>query len=97
MAFRLTRAAVDDITHIYLDGVNQFGVSQADAYHIKLETIFEVLSDNPELARERLEISPPVRIHPVGSHIVIYKIEPDRDILIIRVRHGREDWKDNPV
>ena len=30
-------------------------------------------------------------IHPVKSHIVIYRIEPSRDILIMRVRHGHED------
>jgi hypothetical protein len=30
-------------------------------------------------------------IHPHGAHIIIYR-DIDSDILIIRVRHGREDW-----
>jgi toxin ParE1/3/4 len=43
---------------------------------------------------KRVELSPPVRIHPVQSHLVIYQIEDDGSVLIIRVRHVHEDWAD---
>ncbi|WP_408034153.1 type II toxin-antitoxin system RelE/ParE family toxin [Thiorhodovibrio winogradskyi] len=36
-------------------------------------------------------MSPACRIHPAGSHIVIYRIRK-HDIYILRVRHRREDW-----
>ncbi len=42
------------------------------------------------------ELNPAVRIHRYISHMIIYENEGD-DILIIRVRHGREDWLSDPV
>lgn len=45
------------------------------------------------MARERAELSPPVRIHPFKAHLVVYLSESETDILIIRVRHGHEDWQ----
>jgi len=63
-----------------------------DSYHTLLERSFEFLAHNPFAARKRLELSPPVRIHPVQSHLVIYQVEDDGSILIVRVRHGHEDW-----
>ena len=92
MGYRLTAKAAQDIGKIYLNGVRQFGPRQADEYHALLERSFRFLARNPLAARERPEFSPPVRIHPVQSHIVIYRVEVDGDVLVIRVRHGHEDW-----
>lgn len=44
------------------------------------------------MARERQEISAPVRIHPFKAHLVVYPVE-DADILILRIRHAHEDWQ----
>jgi toxin ParE1/3/4 len=33
MAWRLTRAAEDDVIHIYVEGVRMFGPDQAERYH----------------------------------------------------------------
>lgn len=33
-----------------------------------------------------------MRIHPFKAHLVIYQVESDGDIFIVRVRHGHEDW-----
>jgi toxin ParE1/3/4 len=90
--FRLTRAAADDLTAIFLEGIKQFGLPQADAYHEGLNAIFAFLSDYPNAARLREEISPPVRMHPYKAHLVIYDVEDDDEVIILRVRHGREDW-----
>ena len=95
MTFRLTERAERDIVGIYRVSAETFGVAQADAYHRKLKQTFEIIGDQPRLARERQEISPPVRVHPCGSHIIIYTICPDETVLIVRVRHGREDWLDH--
>lgn len=97
MAYRLTRQAADDITHIYIDGVSMFGVIQAEKYHVEMEATFKLIDANPKLARERLEIMPPVRVHPFGSHIIVYIADDKNDVLIVRVRHGQEDWKDHPA
>lgn len=89
----LSRKAEEDIIAIFMYGVAEFGIQQAERYHDLLENAFQFLAENPEAARERLEITPPVRVHPIESHIVIYKLDADENVLIIRVRHGREDWR----
>jgi len=53
--------------------------------------LFEVISANPKMARERAELPPAVRVHPFKAHVIIYQIEGD-GVSIIRIRHGREDW-----
>jgi len=46
----------------------------------------------PTLARERTDFDPPVRIHPVAEHLIIYCIETDA-ILVIRILGGRQNWR----
>ncbi len=91
MSYRLTRKAEDDIIEIYQIGHENWGEEQADRYHESLSNLFELIALNPQMARLRNEIDPPVRVHPFGSHIVIYQIK-DHDVIIIRIRHSREDW-----
>ncbi len=95
MTYRFTRRAAADLQHIFIEGVTQFGLAQAERYHKRLRHVFELLAGNPEMARERPELSPPARVHPCGSHIIIYVVD-DRGVLVVRVRHGREDWLETP-
>ena len=97
MGFKLTGEAAEDLIQIYAVGITLFGEEQAANYHSGLYRTFELLGENPELARQREEISPPVRIHPFGSHVIVYIVDDDGDALIVRVRHGRENWLDDPV
>ena len=92
MGFRLTRAAEDDLVAIGEAGIRLFGHRQARRYHDELFARFALLAANPRMARERQEISPPVRIHPFKTHLVVYLVE-DADILILRIRHAHEDWQ----
>lgn len=92
--YRLSRLASDDISHIFLDGLARFGLAQADRYHAGLATVFDFLADHPQAARLREEIRPPVRAYPYRVHLILYDIMDDGRILILRVRHGREDWQD---
>lgn len=90
--YKLSRKAEEDIIAIFMYGVSQFGIQQPERYHDLLERTFQFLAENPEAARERMEITPAVRIHPIESHIVIYTIDESGDIFIVRVGYGREDW-----
>lgn len=90
-SYRLTKAATDDLFTIYLAGLEQFGIAQADRYHDGLERMFAFLAQTPRAARLREELNTPVRAHPFKAHIIVYD-ETDDGILILRVRHGREDW-----
>ena len=96
MAYRLSEKAEDDVISISEAGIELFGEAQARLYHDALFDLFDLLAANPKMARERQELSPPVRIHRFQAHVIVYKIERN-DILIIRVRHGREDWLSEPV
>lgn len=69
-----------------------FGLAQADRYHEGLSETFEFLMRFPRAAREREEISPPVRAHPFKTHIIIYEVDTGDIVTILRVRHAREDW-----
>ncbi|PIB90245.1 plasmid stabilization protein ParE [Caulobacter sp. FWC2] len=91
MAYRLSLKAEDDVTQIYVTGVEMFGVDQAERYHEGLEQIFNFLSDFPFAAVERTELKGLSRVHSYRSHIIIYRLD-GRDILIQRVRHASEDW-----
>ena len=42
------------------------------------------------MARERHEITPPVRIHPSGAHLVIYR-QAGQGVEIIRILHAHQN------
>lgn len=92
-SYVLSRKAEKDVIGIFQTGIEQFGLSQAERYHEQLGQCFRFLAENPLAAHERFEILPPVRIHPIGSHLVIYRVEENGTVFIIRVRHGHEDWQ----
>lgn len=96
MSYRLSRKAEDDLIDIYIEGVARFGVRQADLYHSEIGKMFDLLAENPRMARERFEITPFVRVHPFQSHLIVYLIENNDDVFIIRIRHAHEDWQGNP-
>jgi toxin ParE1/3/4 len=92
MGYRLTNKASEDIENIFQEGIEKFGLSQAIGYIDDLEKCFEFLSANPKICRQRFEIFPPLRVHLYQAHLVFFEIIED-DILIVRVRHGHEDWE----
>lgn len=92
MPYNITERAKSDMINLYVDGTHKHGLEPAERYYAGLITQFEALALNPLLYHERTEITPPIRVCPYGVHVVIYKVQEDDRILIIRVRHGREDW-----
>lgn len=90
--YALSRKAEEDIIEIFLQGIENFGLQQAERYHSTLEKSFRFLAENPQAAHLRMEITPPVRVHPVESHIIIYTTNSESKVFIIRVRHCHEDW-----
>lgn len=90
MSYRTTRQADQDIIDIYVRGAADFGVAQAERYHAGLVAVFDLLADNPHIARERAEFNPPVRLHPYQAHMIAYAVHGE-GILIIRVLHGRQE------
>ncbi|PPJ47297.1 type II toxin-antitoxin system RelE/ParE family toxin [Rhizobium sp. KAs_5_22] len=92
MTYRTTVEADRDIIEIYVLGAQQFGVAQSERYVDELFDSFELLAENPQMARERRELNPPMRLYPYHAHLIAYLVR-DGDILIVRVLHGRQDWQ----
>jgi toxin ParE1/3/4 len=97
MTLQFTRAAEDDLLEIFVTGILEFGEAQAKKYQEELKRSLDFIEDNPLGARERPELkSGVVRVHPSGVHVIIYRVQGE-DVLVIRVRHAREDWiSDSP-
>ncbi|OED49900.1 plasmid stabilization protein ParE [Rhodobacteraceae bacterium (ex Bugula neritina AB1)] len=83
-------AARADLAAIWRYGLETWGEAQADAYADSLFALFDLLADFPEMARKRSEFTPPVRIHPSGAHLVIYRLDQDH-LEILRILHARQD------
>ena len=73
-------------------GDKTYGLKKSSQYRDGLKKQFEELASNPFLYRERAEMRPPVRVCPYGVHVILYTLK-DEDVLILRVRHAREDWR----
>ena len=91
--YRLSRSATDDLVAIFREGMKEFGLTQAEAYHDGLDRTFQFLASYPRAARLRPELSPPVRAFPYKAHLIVYDVDADDIVVILRVRHGREDWQ----
>jgi toxin ParE1/3/4 len=93
--YKLRPAAQQDLESIWLDTARRWSMEQAERYVRQLSADFVALVEFPEMERERVELTPPVRIKHSGSHIIIYQITDDH-IDIIRIRYVREDWMSDP-
>lgn len=90
--YRLTPAAQNDLEDIWLFTAQQWSMAQADRYTDILEDTFDRLLFMPEMARERTEFDPPVRIHPSAEHLIIYQIKGDH-LVILRILGAGQDWQ----
>ncbi len=95
-AYRFSGLAREDFQRVYLQGYDQFGPNQAETYTAGLMAAVELLAEHPLMARERTEYDPPLRLHRYGSHIIVYRAEGP-GVVILRIRHGREDWSIDPL
>lgn len=95
-AYRLTPAAQADLAAIWTYTAQTWSADQADAYLAGIRKTLDVLLASPEIARERTEITPPVRIHLHRAHVIVYRIEAPY-LAVIRIRHGHEDWLADPA
>ena len=92
MIFRTSPQADEDIADAYVAGAVRFDVNQADRYQDGLFAAFQMLADNPLMARERRELVLPVRLYPYQAHMIVY-IKDGPGVLIVRVLHDRMDWE----
>jgi len=98
VAIEFSLAAEDDLLEIFLYGIEAHGLAQAERYKGRLDKSFQTLSESPGIARLRQEITPPVRVYPVQKHLIVYTIQEDgQTVFVLRVRHHRENWSEQPI
>jgi len=73
--YRLSPAALYDLDAIWDCTARTWSVSQAETYIRGLVADLDLLVLHLGIARERVEIRPPVRLYRSGSHLIIYRIE----------------------
>ena len=81
-----------DLRDIWRNTAERWSVRQAEAYSRALVAFFDILAEEPGMARERLDLNPSVRIHPYKSHLVIFRAD-DTQLEVLRVLHARSNWQ----
>jgi len=89
--YRLSPAALNDLDATWDYTARTWSVSQAETYIRGLFADLDLLVQHPGIARERVEIRPPVRLHRLGSHLIIYRIEVGC-LAVLRIVHSRQNW-----
>lgn len=82
-----TDRAREDLINIWRYTYREWGEQQADHYCDGLAKAFELLAETPQVRRLRTELTPPVRIHHVKHHLIVY-LEIEGGIRLIRILHG---------
>jgi toxin ParE1/3/4 len=90
----ISSRARGDLAFIARHGLRHFGKAASRDYLANLKSSIAILGANPGLAHVREELSRPVRIHPVGSHLIVHEIE-DGKLRIVRVLHAKQNWQDH--
>jgi toxin ParE1/3/4 len=92
MSYKLTRLAEEQLIECYLFGHQHYGEERAERYLGDIQSCFELLSNNPKLARIRKEYGSALRVHHHKRHYVAYIIEDGtNNILVLSVLHDSMD------
>ena len=97
MSYQLTDRAEADLLAILEQGLDLFGRGQALKYREGIERAFELLEQRPRIGRLLTGLTPPVRSWSYHSHMILYDVVAKDEVIILRIRHGREDWQSDPV
>ncbi|KPQ19715.1 MAG: toxin-antitoxin system COG3668 family toxin component [Algoriphagus marincola HL-49] len=87
--YKLSQEAKNDLIRIYLFGVEQFGMSQADKYYNNLFNCFEMIAQRPFSFESMEHIKSGYRRCVCGSESIYFKI--NQEIVEIMAIVGRQD------
>ncbi len=94
MRIRYSTEAHNDLVDIITYGKDNFGAAQSSKYVAQIRNAIELIGLNPEMARLRTELKRPVRIHTVGTHMVVFAIEEGM-IVIVRILSAGQNLPDH--
>jgi toxin ParE1/3/4 len=88
--YELTNEADADLEDIFDYTVKRHNQDQAIRYLSNIEDVFFQLCKHPNLGRLRNDIKENIFSFSIEKHIIFYKIDTDK-LIIIRVLHGSRD------
>lgn len=94
MRIRYSTEAHNDLVDIIAYGNENFGSAQSGKYIAQIRNAIELIGLNPDMARLRTELERPVRIHTVGSHMVVFNIDEGM-IVIVRILSAGQNLLDH--
>jgi len=90
MSFEISEQAARDLEDIFDYTEEEFGLEKAITYVSSFDVLFQELSENPKMGRERNQIKKDLRSLLRGNHIIFYRII-NLNVRIVRILHGSRD------
>lgn len=87
--YRFSERAEEDYESIYVYGLLNFGLKQADAYATGMQRRFEQLASQPLLYPAIDHVRPGYRVSVYGSHAIYYRVD-DGHVLIVRILRNQD-------
>ena len=87
--YRISQQARIDLIEIWLY-IAQDSVQAADDFTAQVRSKFPLLAEWPDSGRNRDDLEPGLRSHPVGNYIIFYR-NGAKGVEIARVLHGARD------
>ena len=91
MGYTLSPKARADLDAIWDYTAERWGEDQADAYVRGIAKVFADLADGSLPGRRADNIRSGYRKQAAGSHVVFYRQDAGRNLLVVRVLHRRMD------
>ena len=87
--YQLSKRADEDFESLYLFGLLNFGLIQADAYVDGLEERFEQIAAQPDVYPAIDHLKPGYRLSVYQSHSIYYRVD-ESGVLIIRILRNQD-------
>lgn len=91
VSVRLRRAAENDLFHIGVESREHWGNAQMQQTLRGLAEAIGMLAATPHLGHMCDFIKPGYRRLKVGAHVIYYRLDPNGDVEVARVLHGKMD------
>ena len=89
--YSLSPLALEDLRDIWRYGSATWGQVRAEQYGEKLLDAFDFLAENPKAGQPIEHIRPGYKRHPVGTHVIFYRLGMAASVEVIRILHQSMD------
>ncbi|MFT4927677.1 MAG: toxin ParE1/3/4 [Phenylobacterium sp.] len=90
--YKVSIEAQADLLEIAYYTKQQWGVTQKNNYLKAIRSMFDRITANPQLGRERKDLAKGLRSMPAKDHIIFY-LPKSENVYIVRILHRRRDLR----